>query len=157
MQGIVPFLWFENQAEEAATFYTSLFRNSRIVSVARNGEDGPGQAGAAFMVTFELDGREYMALNGGPHYKLNPAFSLVVKCADQVEVDHYWTKLLEGGGQESMCGWLRDRYGVSWQVIPNALSELVSDPDADKAGRAMAAMLQMKKIDIAKLQQAYDG
>jgi len=157
MQKIVTFLWFNDKAEEAANFYVSLFPNSKITHVSRNGDAGPGPKGSAMVVTFELDGRQFMALNGGPHFSLTPAISLYVNCESQQEVDELWDKLIAGGGQKSRCGWLQDKYGLSWQIIPTILGKLMSDPDPAKAGRVMQAMLQMEKIDIAKLQQAYAG
>jgi predicted 3-demethylubiquinone-9 3-methyltransferase (glyoxalase superfamily) len=157
MQKISPFLWFDGQAEEAANFYTSLFRNSRVVSVSRYGEGGPAPKGTAMSVTFELDGREYLALNGGPHFKFTPAISLFVKCESQEEVDTYWDQLTADGGQAERCGWLKDKYGLSWQIVPTVLGKLLQDPDRAKAGRVMQAMLKMTKLDIAGLQQAYAG
>ncbi|MGZ4470236.1 MAG: VOC family protein [Nocardioidaceae bacterium] len=156
MQKITPCLWFDDQAEQAATFYTSLFKDSRIVDVSYYGEAGPGEAGKVLMVVFELDGRQYQALNGGPEYQLTEAFSLSVSCADQDEVDHFWSVLSEGG-EEGPCGWLKDRFGLSWQVVPTRLPELLGDPDTGRAQRAMAAMLQMRKLDIAALERAADG
>jgi predicted 3-demethylubiquinone-9 3-methyltransferase (glyoxalase superfamily) len=156
MQKITPFLWFDTQAEEAAKFYASIFPNSRILKTARYGEAGPGPKGSVMTVEFELDGQRMIALNGGPHFKFTEAISLSVDCRDQKEVDHYWSKLSQGG-QESMCGWLKDRYGLSWQVNPAILGELFADPDAKKAKRVMEAMLKMKKIDIAALKRAYEG
>jgi predicted 3-demethylubiquinone-9 3-methyltransferase (glyoxalase superfamily) len=153
MQKITPFLWFDTQAEEAAHFYTSVFPNSRIVTIARYGDAGPGPKGSVMTVVFELDGQRMIALNGGPQFKFTEAISLSVDCKDQKEVDHYWTKLSQGG-QESMCGWLKDRYGLSWQVNPAILGELLSGPDAKKAKRVMEAMLKMRKIDIAALKRA---
>ena len=153
MQKITPFLWFDNQAEEAAKFYTSIFPNSKIVTMARYGEAGPGPKGGVMTVEFELDGQRMIALNGGPQFKFTEAISLSVDCKTQEEVDHYWTKLSQGG-QESMCGWLKDRYGLSWQVNPAVLGELLADPDSKKAKRVMEAMLKMKKIDIAALKRA---
>ena len=153
MQKITPFLWFDTRAEEAAKFYTSVFPNSRIVTTARYGDAGPGPKGSVMTVVFELDGQRMIALNGGPQFKFTEAISLSVDCKDQKEVDHYWTKLCQGG-QESMCGWLKDRYGLSWQVTPSILGELLSSPDAKKAKRVMEAMLKMKKIDIAALEAA---
>ena len=155
MQKITPYLWFDNQAEEAANFYTSIFKNSKVVDVQRYGEVGPGPAGTAMIVTFELEGQEYLALNGGPQFKFTEAISLFVNCETQEEVDYLWAKLTEGG-EESQCGWLKDKYGLSWQIIPTALMDLMSDPDPEKAGRVMQAMLQMKKIEIADLQKAYE-
>jgi predicted 3-demethylubiquinone-9 3-methyltransferase (glyoxalase superfamily) len=153
MRRITPFLWFDTQAEEAAKFYASIFPNSRILKTARYGEAGPGPKGSVMTVEFELDGQRMIALNGGPHFKFTEAISLSVDCRDQKEVDHYWSKLSQGG-QESMCGWLKDRYGLSWQVNPAILGELFADPDAKKAKRVMEAMLKMKKIDIAALEAA---
>ena len=153
MQKITPFLWFDTQAEEAAKFYTSIFPNSRIVTMARYGEAGPGPKGSVMTVVFELDGQRLIALNGGPQFKFTEAISLSVDCKTQEEVDHYWTRLSQGG-QESMCGWLKDRYGLSWQVNPTLLGELLADPDPKKAKRVMEAMLKMKKIDIAALKRA---
>ena len=150
MQKVTPFLWFDDNAEEAVQFYTSILPSSRIVS-SRRGPDGK-----LFTGTFELDGQEFMALNGGPHFKFTEAISLFVRCATQDEVDDLWRKLSDGG-EESQCGWLKDRYGLSWQIIPNALEELLGDPDPEKAGRVMQAMLQMGKIDIEKLKEAYEG
>ena len=150
MQKITPFLWFDGQAEEAMNFYVSIFKNSRIVSVSR------GPDGAVFHTTFELDGQRFQALNGGPKFKFTEAVSLYVDCATQAEVDELWEKLSKGG-EIQMCGWLMDKFGLSWQIIPSALGRLMGDKDPAKAGRVMQAMLQMKKIDVAKLQQAYDG
>jgi len=157
MQKVSPFLWFDGQAEEAASFYTSLLPNSRITSVSRYGEGGPAPKGTAMSVTFELDGHEYMALNGGPHFKFTPAISLFVKCESQEEVDRYWDALIAGGGQAERCGWLKDRFGLSWQIIPTVLGQLLQDKDRAKAGRVMQAMMQMTKIDIAGLRRAYEG
>jgi len=156
MQKITPFLWFDTQAEEAAKFYASVFPNSKILKTARYGEAGPGPKGSVMTVEFELAGQRMIALNGGPHFKFTEAISLSVDCKDQKEVDHYWTKLSQGG-QESMCGWLKDRYGLSWQVNPAILGELLSGPDAKKAKRVMEAMLKMKKIDIAALKAAAEA
>lgn len=144
MQKITPFLWFDSQAEEAAKFYCSIFKNSKILFVS------------PMVVTFELDGQPLMALNGGPRFKFTEAFSLFISCKDQQEVDYYWNGLTQGG-EESMCGWLKDKYGLWWQVIPDALGELMSAQDADRAQRVMQAMLKMRKIDVAVLQQAYNG
>lgn len=156
MQKITPCLWFEDRAEEAAMFYTSVFKNSRILEVSRYGEAGPGQEGAVMTVRFELDGHEFTALNGGPEFQFTEAISFQVDCADQVEVDEYWTRLTEGG-QESQCGWLTDRFGMSWQIVPTALPELLSNPDPGTSQRVMAAMLTMQKIDIAQLRRAAEG
>jgi predicted 3-demethylubiquinone-9 3-methyltransferase (glyoxalase superfamily) len=154
MQKITPFLWYDSQAEEAAKFYTSIFKNSKIGSLSRCGEAGPGPKGAVLSVTFELDGQEFIALNGGPQFKFTPAISLFVNCETQAEVDELWEKLSEGG-QKSRCGWLQDKYGLSWQIIPTALGQLLGDPDPKKSSRVMKVMLQMEKIDIDRLQQAY--
>ena len=156
MPRITPFLWFDGQAEEAANFYVSLFPNSRIVKVARYGEAGPGKQGSAITVAFELDGQEFIGLNGGPNFKFNEAVSFSIDCKSQEEVDHYWNNLTDGGA-ESQCGWLKDRYGLSWQVNPTVLGEMLTDPDPQKAGRVMQAMLGMKKIIIADLRRAYEG
>lgn len=156
MQRITPFLWFDTEAEEAAKFYASVFPNSRILSTARHGEAGPGPKGSVMTVEFELDGQRMIALNGGPVFKFTEAISLVVDCRDQKEVDHYWTKLSQGG-KESRCGWLKDRYGVSWQVVPSALGRLLSDPNAKRAKHVMEAMLKMTKLDIAALEAAGKG
>ena len=156
MPKITPFLWYDNQAEEAANFYVSIFPNSRVKEVNRYGEAGPGPAGSAMTVTFELDGQELIALNGGPHFRFNEAVSFSVACGSQDEVDYFWNSLTEGG-EESMCGWVKDRYGLSWQVNPRRLGELLSDPDPVKSRRVMEAMLKMRKIDIAELERAYAG
>jgi len=156
MQRITPFLWYEDKAEEAANFYISIFKNSKILSVLRYGEVGPGPKGSVMTVEFQLEGQEFVALNGGPHFKFTEAISFVVNCATQEEVDYFWEKLTADGGQESMCGWLKDKYGLSWQVVPTILIELFKDKDAEKSQRVMKAMLQMKKIDISKLKQAYE-
>lgn len=159
LQRITPFLWFDSQAEEAVGVYTSVFDNSRVLTTTRYSKESAqatGQAeGSAMTIAFQLDGQAFTALNGGPHFKLNEAISLVVNCESQEEVDHYWNHLSAGGPEQAQqCGWLKDRFGVSWQVVPTLLPQLLSDPDPDKARRVMAAMLQMKKIDIAALQQA---
>jgi predicted 3-demethylubiquinone-9 3-methyltransferase (glyoxalase superfamily) len=153
MQKITPFLWFNDQAEEAMNFYTAIFKNSKIGSVSRYGEGGPGQPGSVMTATFELDGQEFMALNGGPLFTFTEAISFFVNCETQAEVDELWEKLTEGG-EESQCGWLKDKYGLSWQIVPSALGELLGHPDPAKAQRAMNAMLQMKKIDIEALRLA---
>jgi predicted 3-demethylubiquinone-9 3-methyltransferase (glyoxalase superfamily) len=155
MQKITPFLWFDNEAEEAANLYTSLFKNSSIVGVTHYGDAGPGTPGSVMTVEFELDGHRYIGLNGGPEFSFTEAVSFQVSCADQDEVDHFWNALTEGG-EESQCGWLKDRFGLSWQIVPVALTELLTDPDAEKAQRVMRAMLQMQKIDIAALHEAAD-
>ena len=156
MQKITPFLWFDTQAEEAAKFYVSIFPKSKILNTARYGDAGPGPKGGVMTVEFELAGQRMIALNGGPQFKFTEAISLSVDCRDQKELDHYWTKPSQGG-EESMCGWLKDRYGLSWQVNPNILGELLSSRDAKKARRVMEAMLKMKKIDIAALKAAAKG
>jgi predicted 3-demethylubiquinone-9 3-methyltransferase (glyoxalase superfamily) len=154
MQKITPFLWFDTQAEEAAKFYLSIFENSKIKTVTRYGAAGPGPKGSVMTVDFELAGQEFVALNGGPQFKFTEAISLVVNCETQQEVDEFWAKLSKGG-QEVECGWLKDRYGLSWQIVPTILSKLLSDPDPKKAQRVMEAMLKMKKIDIAALKKAH--
>lgn len=153
MTKITPFLWFDTQAEEAATFYVSIFKNSKIVSVSRYGEAGPGPKGSVMTVQFELGGQPFIALNGGPHFKFNEAISFSVDCKTQEEVDEFWNKLSEGG-EEGPCGWLKDKYGLSWQITPTVLGEMLRDPDPEKSKRVMAAMLKMKKIDIAALEKA---
>ncbi|HTY57350.1 MAG TPA: VOC family protein [Bacteroidota bacterium] len=156
MQKIVTFLWFDNQAEEAAKFYVSLFKNSKMGAVARYGDAGPGPKGTAMSVQFQLSGQDFYALNGGPMFKFTEAISLYVNCESQEEVDELWEKLSEGGSK-SQCGWLKDRYGLSWQVIPTVLGKLLGDKDPVKSQRAMKAMLTMTKLDIKKLQDAFDG
>ena len=151
MKKITPFLWFDTQAEEAMNFYVSIFKNSRVLSVT------PGPNGIAQSVNFELEGQEFIGLNAGPQFKFNEAISFLVNCETQAEVDALWDKLTAEGGEESMCGWLKDKYGLSWQIIPTALGQLLSDPNPEKAGRVMQAMLKMNKIDIQALQEAYDG
>jgi len=162
VQRIAPCLWFDNQAEEAAKFYIAIFKNSKIVRIARYGEAGHEvhgrPAGTVMTVEFELDGQRFTALNGGPIFKFNEAISFQVNCETQEEVDYYWEKLSEGGDKKAQqCGWLKDKYGASWQVVPRDLSAMMSDPDAEKSGRAMKAMLQMKKLDIGELKRAYAG
>jgi predicted 3-demethylubiquinone-9 3-methyltransferase (glyoxalase superfamily) len=154
-QKITPFLWFDGQAEEAANFYTAIFENSRILDVARYGEGAPGEKGSVMTVSFELEGQKFVGLNGGPHYKFTPAISFYISCQTQEEVDYFWERLLANGGKPSQCGWLTDKFGVSWQVVPDALIEFLQDEDREKAQRVMQAMLQMVKIDIQKLQEAY--
>ena len=156
MQTITPFLWFDNQAEEAMNLYLSIFKNSKPLSIARYGAGGPGPAGSVMTASFELDGQQFVALNGGPIFKFTEAVSFVINCETQEEVDVYWNKLTADGGQESMCGWLKDKFGLSWQVVPGILSRLLSDKDAAKAQRVMNAMMKMKKIIIADLQKAAD-
>ncbi|MDQ5955282.1 MAG: hypothetical protein QG621_285 [Patescibacteria group bacterium] len=162
MQPITPFLWFDTQAEEAAQFYTSIFKNSKILNVSRYTEAGKEihgkEPGSAMVVEFELNGQKFQAINGGPHFTFTPAISFLVTCEDQEEVDHYWDKLTAGGAPEAQqCGWLADKYGLSWQIVPKQLFDFMSDPDRTKAGRAMEAMMHMKKLDIAALQKAHDG
>jgi predicted 3-demethylubiquinone-9 3-methyltransferase (glyoxalase superfamily) len=159
-QKITPFLWFDSQAEEAANFYVSIFKQSRVGAITRYDDEGSKAAGrpkgSVMTVEFELDGQKFTALNGGPHFKFTEAISLVVNCDDQKEVDHFWGKL-SAGGQEVQCGWLKDRFGLSWQVVPTALIEMLQDKDPEKSKRTMAAMLKMKKLDIDALKRAYDG
>ncbi len=156
MSSITPCLWFDDQGEQAAEFYTSIFPNSKITNIARFGPGGMRPEGTVMTVQFELDGREYVALNGGPAFTFTEAISLQVFCGSQAEVDEYWARLTDGG-EESQCGWLKDRYGLSWQIVPTALGELLGDPDPDRARRATEAMLRMKKIDVAELRRAADG
>ena len=156
MPNVTPWLWFDTEGEEAADFYTSVFPNSKIVEVTRYGSANLQQEGTVMTVTFDLDGQQISALNGGPQYKFNEAVSFMVECADQAEVDYYWNALSEGG-EQGPCGWLKDRYGLSWQIVPRALQELLADPDRDKAQRVMAAMMQMGKIEIAGLEQAAEA
>lgn len=151
MQKITPFLWFDTEAEEAMNLYVSIFKNSKVLGVT------PGPNGSAMSVNFELEGQEFIGLNAGPQFKFNESISFLVSCNSQAEVDELWEKLTADGGEEGNCGWLKDKYGLSWQIIPTVLSELLGDPDREKAGRAMQAMLQMKKIDIQGLKRAYDG
>jgi predicted 3-demethylubiquinone-9 3-methyltransferase (glyoxalase superfamily) len=162
IQKITPCLWFDDQAEEAAKFYTAIFNNSKIVSMTRYGEAGHEvhgrPAGTVMTVAFELDGHAFTALNGGPMFKFNEAISLQVSCETQEELDYYWERLSEGGDREAQqCGWLKDKYGASWQVIPNVLLEMLTNPDSKKSQRVMKSMLRMKKIDIEELKRAYDG
>ena len=161
MQKITPFLWFDTQAEEAANFYTSIFKNSKIVSVARYGEEAAKASGRptgrAMTVAFQLDGQNFVALNGGPHFKFTEAVSFVVNCETQEEVDHYWEKLSAGGDEKAQqCGWLKDKYGLSWQIVPTVMVEMLQDKDPKKSERVMAALLKMKKLDIKTLRQAYE-
>ena len=151
MKKITPFLWFDTQAEDAMNFYVSIFKNSKVNSISR------GPDGKAFTVSFELNGQEFMGLNAGPHHKFNEAISMYVDCNDQTEVDYYWDALIADGGEESMCGWLKDKFGLSWQIIPKQLGELMGDPDPEKSGRVTQAMLKMQKIIVADLQKAYEG
>jgi predicted 3-demethylubiquinone-9 3-methyltransferase (glyoxalase superfamily) len=156
MPKISPFLWFDTQAEEAANLYVRIFPNSKIVTIARYGEAGPGPKGSVMTVVFELDGKEFIALNGGPQFKFTEAISFSVDCKSQEEVDRYWSKLSDGG-EEGPCGWLKDKYGLSWQINPTVLGEMLSDPDPAKSTRVMEARLKMKKIDIEGLRKAYHG
>lgn len=155
MQKITPFLWFNDQAEEAVNFYVSIFKNSKIVNVTRFGEAGPGPKGAVMSATFQLEGQQFIALNGGPMFTFTPAISLFVNCESQQEVDLLWEKLSEGGKKER-CGWLKDKYGLSWQIIPTALGEMMNDKDPEKSKRVMQAMMQMDKLDIKTLKEAYN-
>jgi len=155
MQKITTFLWFNGQAEEAMHFYVSIFKNSKVLSVTRYGDAGPGPKGSVMSATFQLEGQTFYALNGGPQYTFTPAISLFVSCETQVEVDELWEKLLQGG-RPNRCGWLQDKYGLSWQIIPAALGKMLGDKDPQKANRVMQAMLQMDKIDVKRLQQAYN-
>jgi predicted 3-demethylubiquinone-9 3-methyltransferase (glyoxalase superfamily) len=155
MPKITPFLWFDTQAEEAAKFYTSIFKNSEIVSVARYGEAGPGPKGSVMTVAFKLDGQDFVALNGGPQFQFTLAISFVVNCKTQEEVDYFWRRLSEGG-KTDRCGWLKDKFGLSWQVVPTIMGELLQDKNAKKAKSVMEAMLQMEKMEIDKLKQAYE-
>jgi predicted 3-demethylubiquinone-9 3-methyltransferase (glyoxalase superfamily) len=156
-QRIVPNLWFDTEAEEAASFYVSVFKNSRVLSVARYPEGAPGPAGEVMTVEFELDGERFVGINGGPQFKFSEAVSFEIRCETQEEIDYYWERLTADGGQEGQCGWLKDRYGLSWQVVPTGMEEVFSDPDPKRAERAMQAMLEMKKIDLAALRAAADG
>jgi predicted 3-demethylubiquinone-9 3-methyltransferase (glyoxalase superfamily) len=157
MQKITPFLWFNDQAEEAMNFYISIFKNSKVVSITRTGEAGPGPKGSVLVCYFELEGQSFVALNGGPQYKFTPAISLYVDCETQAEVDELWSKLLDGGGSPVQCGWLADKYGLSWQIIPRTLTTMLNDSDPAKAARVMKSMMGMVKIDVAELERAYKG
>jgi predicted 3-demethylubiquinone-9 3-methyltransferase (glyoxalase superfamily) len=164
-QKIVPYLWFDKEAEEAATLYVDLFKSrpgtpageSKIVEVSRYTDAGPGEPGTAMVVSFELEGEEFTALNGGPQFNFTEAISFLVRCESQEEVDYFWNALTADGGEESQCGWLKDRFGLSWQIIPNRLMELLADPDPGRAQRSMQAMLQMRRIDVAELERAADA
>jgi predicted 3-demethylubiquinone-9 3-methyltransferase (glyoxalase superfamily) len=156
MQKITPFLWFNDKAEEAMNFYVSIFKNSEVGRVTRYGDAGPGPKGAVMSATFQLEGQEFYALNGGPQFSFTPAISFFVNCETQEEVDELWEKL-SAGGRKDRCGWLQDKYGLSWQIIPSALGQMLQDKDPAKANRVMQAMLQMDKIDIARLKRAYDA
>ena len=154
---IVPNLWFDTEAEEAAEFYISVFENSRIVNVTHYTEAGPREAGMVMTVEFELNGQRFVGINGGPDFKFDEAVSFQITCETQEEIDSYWDRLREGGGEEGPCGWLKDKYGLSWQVVPTGMEELFADPDKDRATRAMEAMLKMRKLDIEALRSAADG
>jgi predicted 3-demethylubiquinone-9 3-methyltransferase (glyoxalase superfamily) len=156
MQKITPFLWFDGKAEEAMNFYTSIFKNSKVGSVSRYQEGGPGLKGSVMSATFQLDGQEFIALNGGTMFTFSPAISFFVTCETQEEVDELWEKL-SAGGEKQQCGWLKDKFGLSWQIIPSTLGQMLQDKDAEKSKRVMQAMLQMGKIDIGRLKQAYNG
>ena len=156
MQKITPFLWFDNQAEEAMNFYVSIFKNSKVVSVTRYGDAGPGPKGTVMSAIFELEGQQFYALNGGPQFSFTPAISFFVTCETQQEVDEFWEKL-SAGGRKNRCGWLNDKYGLSWQIIPSVLGKMLQDNDAEKSKRVMQAMLQMDKIEIEGLKRAYEG
>lgn len=156
-QKITTHLWFDGNAEEAVAFYTSIFPRSKVTQVARWGEGGPGKPGTVMNIAFELDGQSFFALNGGPHYKFTPAISLFVSCESQAEVDSYWSKLLAGGGKPNACGWLDDRFGLSWQIVPTKLVTLMGDKDAKRAGRVAQALMTMQKIDLAALERAHQG
>jgi predicted 3-demethylubiquinone-9 3-methyltransferase (glyoxalase superfamily) len=157
VQKISPFLWFDGDADEAVNFYASIFENSRIKNTMRNGDGMPGPKGSVLTMSFELEGCEFTALNGGPMYKFTEAISFLVMCDDQKEVDRLWSGLTSGGGKEVQCGWLKDKFGLSWQVVPKVFMDMVSDKDPEKVKRVMAAMMKMVKFDVAGLQKAYDG
>ena len=157
MQKIMPCLWFDDRIEDAVNFYTSVFPNAKITEMSRYGDVGPMPKGKVLTAIFEIEGQRFMALNGGPQHKFSEAISFVVRCADQKEVDYYWSKLLEGGGREDQCAWLKERFGLSWQIVPDALYRYMSDKDTAKANRVMQAMLKMKKIIIADLDKAAAG
>ena len=157
MQKISPCLWFDGKAEEAANFYVSIFPHSKIDTIMRSGDAGPGPKGSALMVAFTLNGQSFQALNGGPQYKFTEAISMSVDCRDQAEVDRYWNALMRDGGAPIQCGWLKDKYGLSWQIVPRRLVELLNDGDAAKSARAMQAMMKMVKIDVAELERAAKG
>ena len=155
-KGLLPFLWFDDRAEEAVGFYSSIFEDSKVLTVTRYGEGGPGPAGSVMTMTFELQGREFVALNGGPHFQFNEAVSFFVNCENQEEIDYYWQRLGEGG-QYLQCGWLKDKFGVTWQVVPTVLPQLIGDADAAKSRRTVAAMMGMIKLDFAELRRAHGG
>jgi predicted 3-demethylubiquinone-9 3-methyltransferase (glyoxalase superfamily) len=156
MQKITPFLWFDGRAEEAAEFYVSIFRDAKVTALTRYGEAGPGPKGSVMTAVFEIEGQRFIALNGGPHFSFTPAISFVVSCATQEEIDWYWDKLLEGGAAQQ-CGWLTDKFGVTWQIVPDVISEMMQDKDPERSRRVMAAVMGMIKLDIARLKAAYDG
>lgn len=157
LQQISPFLWFDHEAEEAARFYTSLFPNSRITYITHYGKEGPGPAGSAMTVAFELEGQKFTALNGGPYFKFTEAISFVVNCETQQEIDRYWDRLSADGGQIMQCGWVKDKFGVAWQIVPTAFIEMIKDHDAERKSRVMQAMMKMKKLEIAVLEEAWRG
>jgi predicted 3-demethylubiquinone-9 3-methyltransferase (glyoxalase superfamily) len=157
MQKITPFLWFDHQAEEAANFYVSLFHNSKILGISRYGAEGPGPEGSVMTVSFELNGQEYIALNGGPRFKFTEAVSFVINCDSQEEIDRYWTKLTADGGEESRCGWLTDRYGLSWQVVPRKIRDWMLSANPQAAQRVMAVVGPMRKLDMAAMERAFEG
>ncbi|MNH50122.1 3-demethylubiquinone-9 3-methyltransferase [compost metagenome] len=156
MQKITPHLWFDDNAEEAIEFYTSIFKNARIIHISRYGKGGPGREGSVMSAVFQLEDQEFMALNGGPYFKFNEAVSFFVSCKNQKEIDYYWDALTANGGEESMCGWLKDKFGVSWQIVPTILSRLIGGPDQERSANTMKAMLKMKKLDIKTLEKAYN-
>jgi len=156
MQKITPFLWYDNQAEEAMNFYVSVFKNSKVLGVTRYGDAGPGPKGSVMTAAFELEGQKFSALNGGPQFKFNESVSFVVNCEKQEEIDYFWEKLSSDGGQEIQCGWLRDKFGLSWQIVPTVLPKLLQSGDPKKSNRVMQALMQMKKLDIARLKQAVE-
>ena len=157
MQKITPCIWFNGRVDEALSLYTGLFKDSKRKEISRYGEGGPGEPGTVLTAVFELNGQEFMILNGGPQFTPNEAVSFVIHCQDQAEIDYYWDSLTANGGQESMCGWLKDPFGVSWQIVPNEMGKLLQSKDPEKSKRVMAALMQMKKLDIAKLEAAYNG
>jgi predicted 3-demethylubiquinone-9 3-methyltransferase (glyoxalase superfamily) len=156
-QKITTFLWFDHNAEEAARFYTSIFKSSKVLGLARYGDAGPGPKGSVMTVRFQLEGQEFMALNGGPQFKFTEAISLMVSCETQAEIDELWTRLTAGGGSEVECGWLKDKFGLSWQIVPYAIARMIEDPDPAKSSRVMQAVMKMKKLDLAALERAYRG
>lgn len=157
MQKITTFLWFDNQAEEAMNFYASVFKNTKKGNISRYTEVGPGPAGSVLVCQMEIEGQEFLLLNGGPQFKFTPAISLVINCEDQAEIDYFWEKLIEGGGEPSYCGWLTDKFGLSWQVTPTAVARYMSDDNEERKNRVMTAVLEMRKLDLATLEKAYAG